>query len=127
MMNDDLRSVMKKKLRRSIDYSRLMLAARTPLSLYDEHEISEMTITKLKLELELNSILIEEANNNGEKKRLDEERGELLGSLALELADGLEILNTIASNLRLEGREEIARKFEILRDIRESELNELKG
>ncbi|NYZ75758.1 hypothetical protein H0N98_00725 [Candidatus Micrarchaeota archaeon] len=127
MTNDYMRSVMKKKLRRFIDYTKLMLAARNPSTLYDAHEISEITIRKLKFELELNSILLEEAKNNGEKEKLDEERKELRDTLALELADGVEILSTIAANLRLDGREELARQFEILRDIRESELNDLNG
>jgi hypothetical protein len=124
---DAARSVMKKKLKRLINYSKLMLASRSPSTLYDAYDISEITIRKLKFQLELNSILLEEAENNGDKEKLEDERKELQDDLALELINDVELLSTIAANLRLGDREDIARQFEILRDIRQSELNELKG
>lgn len=121
-----IRSIVKKKLRRSINYSDLLVASLIPHTIYDAHDISEVKIRKLKLQLELNSVLLQEADGDG-KKRLEEERKNLQDALALELEDGVEILNTVASNLRLKGREETARQFEILRDIRQSELDEIKG
>jgi hypothetical protein len=125
-MNDDEHSVMKKKLKRFIAYSELMLAARNPSTLYDAYDMSEITIRKLKFQLELNSILLEEAKNS-EKKKLEDERKELQDNLILELMDDVELISTIAANLRLDGKDEIARQFEILRDIRESELDEFKA
>jgi biopolymer transport protein ExbB/TolQ len=128
MMNDDaLRSVLKRKMRRLIDSSELLLASSKPHTLYDAHDISEITIRKLKLQLELNSLLLEEVKNNGDKKKLEEERKELQDALATELENGLEILNTIVASLRLDGKTDKARQLEILRDVRESERDEFKS
>jgi len=124
---DAVHSVMKKKLNRLINYSKLMLASRSPSTIYDAYDLSEITIRKLKFQLELNSILLEEAENNGDKEKLEDERKELQDDLALELINDVELLSTIAANLRLGDREDIARQFEILRDIRQSELDELKS
>ena len=126
MINQDAaRSVLKRKLTRAIDAVELLLISRTPDTIYDAHDISETTITKIKLQLELNSLLLEEAKDKEEKK-LTEERKELKDDLAVELEDGLDILNTISTSLRLGGNGDLAMEFEILRDVRESELNELK-
>lgn len=127
MNNVSVRSILKKKLRRSIDSSELLLASKRSDSIYDVHDISEITIKKLKLQLELNSLLLQEAKDNGEKKKLEEERKELQDALILELEDGVEILTTIVASLRLDGSDDIARQFEILSYVRESELDELKG
>jgi hypothetical protein len=124
---DAVRSALKRKLTRAIDATELLLLSKRPDTIYDSHDISETTITKLKLQLELNSILLDEAKGNEEKKKLKEEREELQDDLAVELEDGLDILNTISTSLRLSGKQDLARQFEILRDVRESELNELKG
>jgi hypothetical protein len=123
---DAVRSAFKRKLIRSIDATELLLLSKNSYTVYDAHDISETTIRKLKLQLELNSILLEEAKDNGEKKKLKEERKELQDDLAMELEEGLDILNAVSTSLRLGGREDLAREFEILRDVRESELNELK-
>jgi hypothetical protein len=126
MNPDGVRSILKKKLRRSIDYSELLLASKRSDSIYDAHDVSEITIRKLKLQLELNSLLLEETKDNGEKKRLEEERKRLQAMLALELEEGIDILTTVAVGLRLDGKEDVARQFEILRAVRESELRELR-
>lgn len=122
-----VRSALKRKLTRAIDATELLLLSKKPDTIYDAHDISETTITKLKLQLELNSVLLDEAKDNEGKKKLKEEREELQDDLAAELEDGLDILNTISTSLRLAGKQDLARQFEILRDVRESELNDLKG
>lgn len=128
MMDEDSeRAVLKRKLRRSIDYSDLLLALKKPSTIYEAHDISEITIRKLKLQLLLNSLLLEEAKDKGEKKKLGEERKELQDELIVEFEEGIDILATLAANMRMDGKEDIARQFEILRNVRESELNELKG
>ncbi len=127
MDEDSERAVLKRKLRRSIDYSDLLLALKKPSTIYEAHDISEITIRKLKLQLLLNSLLLEEAKDKGEKKKLGEERKELQDELIVEFEEGIDILATLAANMRMDGKEDIARQFEILRNVRESELNELKG
>jgi hypothetical protein len=124
---DSIRSIMKKKLRSSIEYTTLLLASKRSYSIFDYHDISEITIRKLKLQLELNSLLLKDERNNGDKKKLEEERKELQDVLVLEIQNGVEILNTLVASLRMDGKDDTARQFEILRDVRESELQELKG
>lgn len=121
-----MRAVLKRKLRRSINYSDLLLASLAPHTIYNAYDISEITIRKLKLKLELNSILLQDAVDKDEKKKLEEDRNDLQEALAIELEEGIEILDTVASSLRLDGKDDIARQFEILKYIRESELEELK-
>jgi hypothetical protein len=116
------RSVLRKKLRKSIDSTELLLASKNPGSIYDEHDVSEITIGKLKLQLALNSILMEEAKDDGEKKKLEEKRKELQDALNQELQDDADLLNIIVEYLTLRGKEDVARRFEILKYIRQSEI-----
>lgn len=120
-----VRNIMKKKLRRLIRDDEYLLAFRRPLTGSDAYELSETAIEKLKLQLELNSLMLEDAKNDGEKKKLLEEKKDLKNALALELRDGVEILEGLIANLRKTGAMDSADELEVIMDVRRSELDRL--
>jgi len=127
MVNEEAkRIVLKRKLRRLIRTTEMLLL-NTPHILVEYHETSEMKIKKIKFQLELNSLLYEEANDADEKKKLEEEKKALELSLADELKNGLEIMDWLIEDVKRYGMNNRAEELEILRDVRESELEELKG
>lgn len=128
MISDDVaRSIQKRKLRRLIGQTEFLLSLRRPFNLSEAHEISELNVEKIKFQLELNSLMLQDADDSDERRTLEEERKELQSSLADELKNGLEILDTLMNNLRDKGVYDKAEELEILRDVRESELLELTG
>ena len=125
MVNQEAaRIVLKRKLRRLIRTSDLLLL-KIPRNLVDYHESSELKIQKIKFQLKLNSLLAEEANDGVEKKKLDDERKALQTSLADELKNGVEIIDWFRANLKQRGIKDMVEELEILRDVRENELEEL--
>jgi 23S rRNA pseudoU1915 N3-methylase RlmH len=122
-----LRTIMKRKLRKLIRDSDFLISIMKPYTSADAHEISERVLQKLNLQLQLNSLMLEDAKTDEEKKKLEEERKKLQATMAEELKSGVEILDIIIANLKLTGMEEKANELEILRDARQSELLELIG
>ena len=127
MVNQEAaRIVLKRKLKRLIRTSDLLLL-KTPRNLVDYHEVSELKIQKIKFQLKLNSLLAEEANDGAERKKLDDERKALQASLTDELKNGVEIMDWLSANLKQRGIKDMAEDLEILRDVRQNELEELTG
>ncbi|MCX6775924.1 MAG: hypothetical protein NT130_03700 [Candidatus Micrarchaeota archaeon] len=127
MVNEEAkRIVIERKLRRLIRTSNVLLL-RIPRNLVDYHEVSELKIQKIKFQLMLNSLLAEEAKGDGEKKKLEDERKALQASLADELKNGVGLIDWLKESMRQRGMNDRAEELEILRDVRESELEELTG
>jgi len=127
MANEEAkRIVLKRKLRRLIRDAEILLLY-TPHTLAEHHEASELKIEKIKFQLELNSLLYDEANDADERKRLEEEEKALEASLADELQNGLEVLGWLVEDFKRYGINDRAEELEILQDVRESELEELTG
>jgi len=122
-----IRNIQKRKLRRLIGETEFLLSLRRPSTLSEAHDISEMTLEKIKFQLELNYLMLQDVDGTDDRKQLEEERKELQESLAAELSNGLEILDSLMDNLRDIGSYDKAEELEILRDVRESELEEVKG
>ena len=128
MISDEaIRSIQKRKLRRLIGEVDFLISLKRPSSLSEAHYISEMNLEKIKFQLELNSIMLQDADGTDERKQLEGERTELQESLAEELRNGLEILDNLVDNLRDIGMYDKAEELEILKDVRESELEEVKA
>jgi len=128
MISDEaVRNIQKRKLRRIIGETDFIISLRRPYTLSEAHEISELKLEKIKFQLELNYLMLQDVDGSDERKQLEEERKELQESLAAELSNGLEILETLTNNLRDMGAYDKAEELEILRDVRESELEEVKG
>ena len=127
MNKESLRIVLKRKLRKLIRETELLLSSRKSYTLSEASEISERTLEKIKLQLKLNSLMLEDAKSDEERKELEEEGKELQAALTAELMNGLEVLNSLIESFRRGGMEDRAEELEILRDVRESELLELTG
>jgi len=115
---------MKRKLRKLIRNTDFLLFLKRPTNAAEAYEISELRMDKLKLQLRLNSLMLEEADGE-ERKKLEEERKRLQASLADELRNGIEILDTVIPTLKQAGLEERMQELLILRNLRENELLEL--
>jgi len=118
------RIVLKRKLRRLIRNIEILLLD-TPYTLAEHHHASELTIDKIKFQLELNSLLYEEAKDADERKKLEEEKKALQASLADELENGIEILDLLVEDFKRYGMNDRAQELTILRYVRQSELEEL--
>ena len=127
LKKETVRTIMERKLRRLIRNTEFLISLRTYATLPEAHELSETVLSKLKLQLKLNSFMLEDARSDQEKKKLEDERKELQAALAAELENGLGILASIITNLKMRDMEEKAEELEILKDVRESELLELTG
>ncbi|QLJ52221.1 MAG: hypothetical protein Sv326_0046 [Candidatus Fermentimicrarchaeum limneticum] len=126
MISDEaIHSIQKRKLRRLIGEVDFLISMRRPSTLSEAHEISEMRLEKIKFQLELNSLMLQDADGTDERKELEEERNKLQESFAAELRNGVEIIDTLVDNLRDIGMYDKAEELEILRDVRESELGEV--
>jgi len=127
MVNEEARRiVLKRKLRRLIRDAEILLLY-APHTLAEHHEASELKIEKIKFQLELNSLLYDEAKDAGERKRIEEEKKALQASLADELQNGLELIGWLVEDFKRYGMNDRAEELEILRDVRESELEEIRG
>ena len=127
MVNEEARRiVLKRKLRRLIRDAEILLLY-APHTLAEHHEASELEIEKIKFQLELNSLLYDEAKDAGERKRIEEEKKALQASLADELQNGLELIGWLVEDFKRYGMNDRAEELEILRDVRESELEEIRG
>ena len=128
MISDEaMHSIQKRKLRKLIGEVDFLISLKRPSSLSEAHYISEMNLERIKFQLELNSLMLQDADGSDERKQLEEKRNELQESFAAELRNGLEILDTLVDNLRDIGMYDKAEELEILRDVRESELEEVKA
>jgi hypothetical protein len=125
MQKEAVRKIMKRKLRKLIRNTDFLLLFKTPLTPEEAYEMSELRMDKLKLQLQLNSLLLEETKDGEERKKLEEERKRLQSMLVDELRNGIEILDVLIPNFKQLGLDEKAEELLVLRAARESELLEL--
>ncbi|MEM3555908.1 MAG: hypothetical protein QXF56_04290 [Candidatus Micrarchaeia archaeon] len=127
MQKEAIRKLMKRKLRKLIRNTDMLLFFKTPSSPAEAFEISELRLNKLKFQLQLNSLLLEETKDGEERKKLEEERKKLQNMLADELRNGIEILDILIPDFKQLGLNDKADELLVLRAARESELLELTG
>lgn len=120
-----LRKVMKRKIKKSIREIDSILFFMRPTTPSEAYEMSELRTNKLKFQLQLNSLMLEEAVNDGERKQLEEERKRLQASLADELRNGLELLDVLIPHFTQLGLKDKAEELALLRGVRESELRQV--